>query len=38
MLRTRKLLTTVVLLGGCGLTLLAAPAARAGLIPNKVTV
>ena len=38
MLRTRKLITTVVLLGGCGLTLLAAPAARAGLIPNKVTV
>jgi hypothetical protein len=38
MLRTRNLLTTAVLLGGLGLTLLAAPAARAGLIPNKVTV
>jgi hypothetical protein len=36
MLRTRNLLT-LVLLGGLGLTLLAAPAARAGLIPNKVT-
>src|SRR4051812_41389198 len=34
MLRT----TTLVLLGGLGLTLLAAPAARAGLIPNKVSV
>jgi hypothetical protein len=35
MLRTQKWLPTLVLLGGCGL--LAAPAARAGLIPNKVT-
>ena len=34
MLRT----TTLVLLCGLGLTLLAAPAARAGLIPNKVSV
>src|SRR3954470_5490955 len=34
MLRT----TTLVLLGGLGLTLLAAPAARAGLIPNKVSI
>lgn len=38
MLRTKNLLTTAVLLGGLGLTLLAAPAARAGLIPNKVSV
>ena len=34
MLRT----TTLVLLGGLGLTLLAPPAARAGLIPNKVSI
>src|SRR3954447_12945993 len=34
----RNLLTTLVLLGGVGLTLLAAPAARAGLIPNNVAV
>jgi len=38
MIRTKNLLTTAVLLGGLGLTLLAAPAARAGLIPNKVSV
>jgi hypothetical protein len=36
--QTRNLLTTLVLLGGFGLTLLAPPAAQAGLIPNKVTV
>ena len=36
--RTRNLLTTLVLLGGLGLPLLTTPAARAGLIPNKVTV
>ncbi len=36
--RTRNLLTTLVLLGGVGLTLLAAPAARAGLIPNNVSI
>jgi hypothetical protein len=38
MIRTRNLLTTLVLLGGLELPLLATPAARAGLIPNKVTV
>jgi hypothetical protein len=38
MLRTRTLLPTLVLLGGFGLPLLSTPAARAGLIPNKVTV
>ncbi len=38
MIRTRNLLTTVVLLGGLGLSLLAAPAAHAGLIPNKVSI
>jgi hypothetical protein len=38
MLRTRTLLTTLALLGGLGLPLLATPPARAGLIPNKVTV
>src|ERR1700685_4103025 len=38
MIRTRNLLTTLVLLGGLGLSLLATPAARAGLIPNQVTV
>ncbi|HEY1375566.1 MAG TPA: PEP-CTERM sorting domain-containing protein [Gemmataceae bacterium] len=34
----RNLLATLVLLTGVGLTLVAAPAARAGLIPNNVTV
>jgi hypothetical protein len=38
MIRTRNLLTTLVLLGGLGLSLLTAPAAQAGLIPNKVSV
>jgi hypothetical protein len=38
MAQTRTLLTTLVLLGGLSLPLLATPAARAGLIPNKVTV
>jgi hypothetical protein len=38
MIRTTNLLTTAVLLGGFGLTLLTAPAAQAGLIPNKVSV
>jgi hypothetical protein len=38
MMRTRNLITTLALLGGLGLTLLATPAARAGLIPNKVTI
>jgi uncharacterized protein (TIGR03382 family) len=38
MLRTRNLLTNLVLLGGLGLSLLAAPAAHAGLIPNKVSI
>src|SRR5262245_63840340 len=38
MLRTRNLLTTLVMLAGVGLALAAAPAARAGMIPNKVTV
>jgi PEP-CTERM motif len=38
MIRTRNLLTTLVLLGGLGLSLLATPAAQAGLIPNQVTV
>jgi hypothetical protein len=37
MLRTRNLLTTLVL-GGLGLALCAAPAAHAGLIPNKVSI
>ena len=36
--RTIIPLTTLALLGGLGLPLLAPPAARAGLIPNKVTV
>jgi hypothetical protein len=38
MIRTRNLLTTLVLLGGLGLSLLTAPAAQAGLIPNKVSI
>ena len=38
MIRTRNLLTPLVLLGGLGLTLLTAPAAQAGLIPNKVSI
>ena len=38
MLRSRNLLTSLVLLAGLGLPLLATPAARAGLIPNKITV
>ena len=38
MFQTRTLLPTLVLLGGLSLPLLATPAARAGLIPNKVTV
>jgi hypothetical protein len=38
MIGTRNLRTTLVLLGGLGLSLLAAPAAQAGLIPNKVSV
>jgi hypothetical protein len=38
MLRTRNLLTTLAVLGGLGLSLLAIPAAHAGLIPNKVSV
>jgi hypothetical protein len=38
MRRTRNLLTTLALLGGLGLIQLATPAARAGLIPNKVTI
>jgi hypothetical protein len=38
MMRTRNLITTLALLGGLGLTLVATPAARAGLIPNKVSI
>ena len=38
MLGTRTLLTTLVLLGGFGLPLLATPTARAGLIPNKISI
>src|SRR5437763_16591478 len=38
MIRTRNLFTTLAVLGGLGLTLLAVPAANAGLIPNKVSI
>src|SRR5205823_7308221 len=38
MFQTRSLIPTLGLLGGLGLSLLTAPTARAGLIPNKVTV
>jgi hypothetical protein len=38
MIRTRKLFTTLAVLGGLGLALLTAPAAHAGLIPNKVSI
>ncbi len=38
MLRTRTLLATLALIGGVSLPLAVTPAARAGLIPNKVTV
>jgi hypothetical protein len=38
MIRTRNLLTSLVVLGGLGLSLLTAPAAQAGLIPNKVSI
>jgi hypothetical protein len=38
MIRSRKLLTTLAVLGGLALPLLAAPAAHAGLIPNKVSI